>query len=223
MTFKHITQKFEKFDLPVSETEAGRFYQTPYKSWFPSVTTFLGSLDKTWITDWIDRVGEEEAKRVSSRALKYGSAVHNCLEKYIKNDPEYKKGFNSIVLEYVRNIKHILDENIGVVGFQEFPLWSDTLQLAGRIDLFGQWKGSSAIIDFKTSNYEKTREQIRSYILQETAYAQMVRERYKLRVDKLITIITVSNGLPQVFEEDASKYLDELKSLRFKKVVDISS
>ena len=108
-------------------------------------------------------------------------------------------------------IRPYLDK-INNIHALEAPLYSKTLKLAGRVDCIGEYEGETAIIDFKTSSKTKREEWIQDYFSQEVAYAIMFQELTGLKVKKLVTIMAVETGEPQVFViRDKLKYVHKLK------------
>jgi genome maintenance exonuclease 1 len=93
--------------------------------------------------------------------------------------------------------RHILDR-INNIYLQEAALYSDYLEIAGRVDCIAEFDGELSIIDFKTSAKEKQEEYLYDYYVQECAYACMLQERYELSVKKLVTIVSCENGDVQV-------------------------
>ena len=53
------------FDLKTQTTEQGRRYITPSGDAYPSVTTVLSEYNKKAILEWRQRVGAEEANKIS--------------------------------------------------------------------------------------------------------------------------------------------------------------
>ena len=82
MIFTHEKLPGLDFELEAKTTESGRLYYTPSGKAYPSVTTVLGSMNKDAIDAWRERVGEEEANKVSGRASRRGEALHLACEKY---------------------------------------------------------------------------------------------------------------------------------------------
>lgn len=214
MKFKHVPN----FNLPELKAELrdnGRFYETPGGIWLPSVTTVIGAAsDKSWLDDWIARVGEEEAKKVSAQAARRGTAVHDLAEKYLKNDPAYKKGHMPVNIKTFLNIKHFLDNHIGLIAGLELPLYSVLLQTAGRVDCIAKWDGEWSVIDFKTSKKEKSSDDIHNYFLQESAYAYMFYELTGLIPKQLVTVMTVDEGESKVFIEKTRDWIPKFIELR---------
>ena len=208
--FTHITESPLPYeDLTTIEGEK-RLYNTPNGEKYPSITTVLSILSEKAIAAWRKRVGEEEANKISRRASTRGTAVHEMCEKYIDNDPDYKKGYMPNILADFNRIKPILDERIGTVYAQEVPLYSDHLGVAGRVDCVAEFDGKLSIIDFKTSKKKKSRSMIKNYFQQEAFYAIAWEEQTKLPITQLVTIITCDTGDAQVFVEHRDDWAPEL-------------
>ena len=212
--FKHIGD-LNPIDL-VSQTdkETGkRVYVTPSGNKYPSVTTVIGSNKKKMqaIMRWRKRVGEKEANRVSAQATGRGTKYHSIVEDYFNNELDLKK-FRSAPLPVLmfQHSRSTLDR-INNIYFQEVALYSDRLELAGRVDCIAEFDGVLSIIDFKTSAKEKTDERLYDYFVQETAYACMLVEQYNIRVEQLVTIVACEDGDTQVVIRPVKKqYLDSL-------------
>ena len=69
-------------DLDTTEINGKRQYITPEGDSYPSVTTVLSILSEESIAKWKARVGEDEANKISTRASRRGTAVHELVEKY---------------------------------------------------------------------------------------------------------------------------------------------
>ena len=79
---------YSKTDSVYAETlKTGRTYMTPDGD-FPSMTTILGktSDNQVWLQKWRERVGEEEADRISKEATDRGTLVHEYAEKYSEKE-----------------------------------------------------------------------------------------------------------------------------------------
>ena len=51
----------------------------------PSVTTILAKTkDQSYLTNWKNKVGHEEAERIKNLSSKRGTAMHKFIEKYIQ-------------------------------------------------------------------------------------------------------------------------------------------
>ena len=209
MKFIHEPVDLGYFDLIAETTDKGRLYTDPDGNKYPSITTVLSILSEEAIQAWRARVGEEEANRISRQASSRGTTVHNIIEKYIANDPEFIKGEMPHNVQTFKDIQPVLDESVTKVYQQEAPLYSKHLGLAGRVDLVGQWKGVDSIIDWKTSRKLKKKEWISSYFMQCAAYAIMWEERTGMPIKQLVVCIAGDEG-SQVFVEDRDNWTKDL-------------
>ena len=200
------------FDLKTTTTEQGRRYLTPNGDAYPSVTTVLSDYNKAAILEWRKRVGNEEANKISRLAENRGTRVHSLCENYLKNNlPELKiKSLMPDVKQMFSSIRPIMDERVTTVYALEQALYSDELQLAGRVDAIAKWDGMTSIIDFKTSSKPKKEEWIQNYFMQCTAYALMAEEVMSCRIDQIVVLIAVNEDEPQVFVKEKDQYVDQL-------------
>ncbi len=200
-------------DLIAETTQNGRMYVTPDGNKYPSVTTVIGAKSKSSIVQWRKRVGEAEANRISSRAALRGTNLHLMNEDYLNNIFDEEKYKDKVLpLFMFKHLKPFLNK-INNIHVLEGALYSDRLQLAGRVDCIAEYENELAIIDFKTSTEPKKREWIENYIAQECAYAMMYYERTGIKVKKLVTLIACEDGEVQVFQEyDIKKYMGVLMS-----------
>ena len=210
MTFKHNPIDLGYKDLECETQPSGRKYVSPDGKAYPSVTTVLKHLGEDAIRAWRERVGEEEANKVSTRASRRGTSVHTMLEKYVNNDKDYKDGVMPDILATASQVFKTLEENVDEVWGQELALYSDHLNMAGRVDLVGVWNGTPSIIDYKTSRRLKKKEQITSYFLQCTAYAIMIEERTGIPVPQLVIVIAGDEG-EQIFIEQRDNWTAQLR------------
>jgi genome maintenance exonuclease 1 len=212
VNFNHVKLDALNFELESVTTESGRTYKTPSGNIYPSITTVLSSYNKQAILEWRQRVGEEEANRVSRKASNRGTKLHNTVEKYLLNEmsPLQMHTMMPDTKELFLKLKPLLDSHVDNIYGIEQPLFSDKLRLAGRCDCIGEWDGKISIIDWKTANYNKEKNQIANYFMQATAYSEMFTERTGIEINQIVIAIAVENEPPQVFIEDKKDYLVEL-------------
>lgn len=203
----------ELTEMNAVTTESGRKYRTPEGIDLPSITTVLSLLSRDGIAAWRKKVGEEEANRISHRASTRGTKVHEIIEKYVDNDPNYRDGYTPDIIASFQDVKPILDNNIGDVFAQEAPLYSNHLGVAGRVDCVAMYNGKPSIIDYKTSRKPKQVKWITNYFMQEAAYAIMWEERTGMPIVQLVTIISVDNSEPQVFIEHRDNWIRPLQDV----------
>ena len=204
-SFEHKIIPFEPLQDEI--TDQGRVYILPDQSRVFSVTTRLGkALSKEHLIKWRERIGNAEADKITNMAAARGTAVHALCENYLLNKPEYPDNSMPVNIHLFKTIKPILDKHISTVYAIEAPLYSTSLKTAGRVDLIAKWDTKPAIIDFKTSNRTKTKENILSYFLQTTCYAMMFEELTGVKLDTVVIIIAVEDDHPQVFIEKTINY-----------------
>jgi len=197
-------------------TASGRKYFTPEGNTYPSITTVLSILGKEQIQKWKERVGEDEAKKISTQASVRGTAVHQLAEDYLNNKEDWSKGAMPTNLFAFNQIKPILDKNISSVWFQEVFLYSDRIKCAGQVDCIGEYEGKLSIIDFKTSRKPKKEEWITNYFIQTAFYAAAFYERTGIAIKQGVIIITVDGDEPQIFKVNTFDYLEHLITVRKK-------
>jgi hypothetical protein len=193
----------------VTHSDGKRYYTSPNGVLLPSVTTVIGAKKKQSIMEWRQRVGEEEANRVSRFASGRGTKMHNLVERYLLNEAV---DWNIEMPDGVYMFRKIARElkNINNIHYMEEALWSEKIGLAGRVDCIAEWKGKLSIIDFKTSQKIKTKDQITDYFAQCTAYALMYEELVGNPIDQIVILMAVDEGVSLVFEEKTQDHIENL-------------
>jgi genome maintenance exonuclease 1 len=193
---------------------------------FPSVTTILGSTaDTTGIDQWKARVGEQEANKISQRALDRGNIMHRLCELYlnlpsslstqerleetlaltrlddeIDNQDNRAKILGGMMFyNYVRSGSF---DQIKNTVMQEKFLWTHRHGgYAGTVDNVSELvDGRFAVIDFKTARKPKKEEWIEDYKLQVSAYSVAVWDRHKIKIEEAQIWISNEKTLdPQYF------------------------
>lgn len=212
--FTHIDHGIILPECTRETTPQGRKYFTPEGNTYPSVTTVLGIQDKSGLEAWKKQVGEEEARKISTQAATRGTAVHKLAEDYLDNVENWKANHMPSNVFSFQQIKHILDNHVDNIWFQEAFLYSDYLKTAGQVDCIAEYDGKLSIIDFKTSRKPKKKEWIKGYFMQESFYAVAFEERTKKPITQLVTIITVDGDEPQVFVEHRDNHIRDFMQLR---------
>ena len=195
MIFTHIG--LDPIEMKTVEVDGKRYYLTPEGNNYPSITTVIGANPKKQeiLRKWRARVGKEAAQKKSTKSAGRGTKVHKLFEDYLNNeDLDYKDPLSKYMFVRSKDTLH----RINNIYLQEAALYSDTLELAGRVDCIAEFDGVLSIIDFKTSDKVKKEEYLYDYYVQECAYALCLEERYGIRVKQLVTIVAVEDGPPQV-------------------------
>ena len=214
MKFNHVQMEHRLPELKAVTTKNGRVYVTPEGRKYPSITTILGELSKESINAWRRKVGAEEANRISTQSSIRGTAVHQLAEDYLNNKPDWDKGAMPVNLMSFRDIKQILDERVNNIWQQEVPLYSDKLEIAGRVDCIAEFDGVLTIIDFKTARKPKKKEWIQNYFMQGSFYGAAFFEQTGVPIKQTAIIIAVDGNEPQVFVEPTFDYLKPLLECR---------
>jgi hypothetical protein len=198
-----------KIHCVVHDTKDGRYYEIAPKIYYPSITTILKNEEK--LTEWKAFVGEIEANRVKNTAASKGNQLHDLMERYFKNEEiDLSKEVYSVRSSF-RGALDVINR-IDDIILQENILYSNELKIAGRTDLVGKYNGVPSIIDFKGSNKEKTKNDIKNYFIQTTAYAVMAKELYNIGIEQIVIIMFVEGKKdPLVFIENPKNYIQALK------------
>ncbi len=183
-----------------------RLYRTPNGDLYPSVTTVLSSMSKKGIQEWKESVGDEKAKKILTQSSTRGTAVHSICERYLLNKSNYIQGSMPSNVSLFKQLQPYMDKYIGKVYGIEIPLYSEALKSAGTCDLFCQFHGINAVVDFKTSTKAKDEKFIENYFYQATAYAIMIEEIYNVVVPNIGLLIAVEDDNMQVFLKHTSDY-----------------
>ena len=202
-------------DLKTENVDGKRHYVTPDGNKYISITTLLSNLSKAGIQKWRERVGAEEANRISTKASRQGTGVHSICESYIKNEDGFLDGRMPNEVEMFQSIESLLD-CIDDVHCVEGALYSDELKLAGRTDLIAEFDNQLAVIDYKTSRKIKTWEMCHSYFMQGAFYAMAYEERTGIPINNIVIIMAVENEEPLLFRETKDRWIEPLNQVRHK-------
>lgn len=197
----------------ITAPDGTRVYETEDGLAYPSVTTVLGALSEQAIAEWRAKVGEEEARKISTRAANRGTKLHLYTENYLKNENSFFDGVDIFAQELFTSFKPVL-EPINNIHCQETKLYSHYLKLAGTVDCIAEYNGRLSIIDFKTAGKPKKHEWIHNYFMQCAAYAIMYEELTGIPVPQLVVLIAVEDELPQVFIEKRNTWARPLIDAR---------
>jgi genome maintenance exonuclease 1 len=205
---KYDYQKYTR-----QEEHGSRTYNVGEKK-IPSVTTILSATQseekKASLDRWRERVGYQEAQRITQQAATRGTEMHYVLENYIDG-----KGYLNLSPEgaQARLMAHEIVQNLEklkVVWGNEVSLAYDD-RWAGATDVVGLYDNQPTIIDFKQSNKPKREEYVEDYYYQIAAYSLAHKKQYGPITQGLICICT-KDKLYQEFkmnEVKLSEYEDK--------------
>lgn len=205
--FNHIELVEEVPKLVQLNENGTRFYVTPEGNKYPSITTVLAEYSRKGIMEWRQRVGEEEANKISRQASSRGTRIHTLCERYLKNETlEFKTPVDIETFNIFKPVLH----RINNIHLQETKMYSNYLRIAGTVDCIGEFDSKLSVIDFKTARKPKDKDLIENYFMQSAAYAIMFEERFKIPVSKIVIAIAVDEEDPQVFIEKRDNYTEKL-------------
>ena len=173
----------------------------------PSVTTILSATQseekKAGLDAWRERVGYQEAAKITSQAALRGTEMHYVLENYIDG-----RGYLNLSPEgaQARLMAHEIVNNLDklkIVYGNEVCLAYEDLW-AGATDVVGVYDDKPTILDFKQSNKPKREEYIEDYYYQIAAYSLAHKKQYGPITQGLICICT-KDVIYQEFKMDEVK------------------
>jgi genome maintenance exonuclease 1 len=170
-----------------------------------SITSVISHYSKEKFAKWRERVGEEEANRVTKRATSRGTDTHTLIENYLLNQdlPEVQP-----ISDHLFKIAKPTLNRINNIRTLEGALYSEVLGVAGTVDCIANFDEELAVIDFKTSAKPKPKEWVEGYFVQTMFYGMALYEMTGIQIKKLVIIMTCENGECVVYEEkDLSKYM----------------
>lgn len=212
-TFRHIYDDPILCHLEKEEVDGKRHYIAPSGRRLTSVTTFLSHFKSDSIRKWQEKVGQEEAEKIKTRASLRGREFHSFMESYLGNHemqsfinedtmPSSRQAFMDMVptLDRIDNIHYI-----------EAMLYSEDMGLAGQVDCIAEFDGVPSVIDFKTSMKLKREDWITNYFEQCTAYSYMYQFMTNRKIEQIVVLISVDHETkPQVFVKNRKDYTDSL-------------
>ena len=177
----------------------------------PSVTTVLGETQEQSKRDslqrWRERVGVEEAKKITHAAATRGTSMHMYLEKYCLGEGYLDLTDTGNVAKHMAEciVDRGIDNRLTEIYGNEATLYYPGLY-AGSVDLVGQHDGDIAIIDFKQTNKPKQREWIGDYFLQMAAYGMAHDAVYGTTIEKGVILMCSKDLYYQEFTIEGEEY-----------------
>ncbi len=217
--FTHLN-KLGDFELEANTIDGVRYYTLPSGKKAPSITSITSFYNRQVFKNWREKVGEEQANKITKVATDRGTKFHDLVEKYLSN-------------EDINSLKDVLPttkarwiaardalNKIDNIHALEKPLYSEYFGIAGRVDCIAEYEGELAVIDFKTSKKIKPEKWLENYFVQETAYACMYYEMTGTPVKKIVTLMVADNGDVKVYEKRNKGEYIKLLTKYIRKFVD---
>lgn len=180
---------------------------------FPSVSTITSWHTRKHIMKWRQRVGDDEANRITKKAGNRGRSLHEACERYLLNAPD-ALNLPSTTWSRFKPIKQYLDEFCDGLYAVETQLYSKFLGVGGTVDCVASIARRPCVIDFKTAIKIKTLEQIEHYFMQASAYAFMWQEMTKIAINDIIIVMVDDDYNFKVFYQKPQLYLEKFIKLR---------
>ncbi|MGA7938141.1 MAG: exonuclease [Kovacikia sp.] len=172
-------------ELPVYRAkqvrEHGRqFYVDDRGSRLPSVSTILQATrppeQREALAQWQQRIGIEEATRITSAASRRGTGTHKQVERYLRGEavvsPEH-------IRPYWESLKPVL-HGIEAVRLVEGTVFHHDLGYAGKVDCVASYQGTPCLCEWKTADRPKeSLDRLYDYPLQLVAYWGAVNFSYQ--------------------------------------------
>ena len=165
------------------------------KNSFPSVTEILYKTrhksDLEGLKKWREKVGEEEADRISKESIERGNLYDSYVEDYYRGNKIPHKALNLHLQKYNCHSreKYITSEKHGFYG---------------KYDIVFEYGKCLCLNDFKGSSKPKREEWLGDYLLQISAYTMALIEK---GVDIKYSMITV------ILDNDIQKFLFSIESM----------
>ena len=198
--FTHLN-KLGDFELEANTIDGVRYYTLPSGKKAPSITSITSFYNRQIFKNWREKVGEEQANKITKVATDRGTKFHDLVEKYLSNEDisSLKNVLPTTKARWIAAREAL--NNIDNIHALEKPLYSEYFGIAGRVDCIAEYEGELAVIDFKTSKKIKPEKWLENYFVQETAYACMYFEMTGISVKKIVTLMVADNGDVKVYEK----------------------
>lgn len=205
-----LVEKYNYPELTRVTLEDQRYYETEDGDKLSSVTTILSKTsDNTFLKEWKERIGEEEANKQTTFATGLGSLMHEHLENYVQNLS--RPSGTSIVWKQAEKMADLIIKrgliNVDEIWGMEKILYYPKLY-AGTSDLIGVYKGVPSIIDYKSSKKLKTDDQIENYKMQACAYSMAHNCLFGTNIQQGVILIATRDFKFQEFVIDVNDYMD---------------
>lgn len=183
---------------------------------YPGITTILSATkpyeDKKRLWDWQDRIGKEEARRITTTSARSGSRIHKVIKSYLRQEPyEMPEGVEG----FWHSIEPVLAD-IDEVLLVEGAVWHP-LKFGGYPDAVMRYEGELCVCDWKTARRPKQIEWIEDYCMQVAAYCYAVNWVYRdtgIHIDRGVIAIALEDQPAQVFTLQADDLFHHWRSFQ---------
>ena len=202
--------KLYKYPASTRSLIQGNRHYDVNQEMLPSVTTILAetqSIEKRQsLAKWRQKIGENVANKYVEEAARRGTALHEYLEYYLRNEKildlsDEGQAARSMGQAIIDQGLHDLSEIWG----SEVTLFYPWLY-AVLTDLCGVYQNRESIVDFKQTNKPKRKEWIEDYFLQLAAYAMAHDIIYNTCVEQGVILMCSKDGFFQKFTSNGEEF-----------------
>jgi len=202
------SHRYEQYNR--TDGDGQRLYQVGEYS-VPSVTTILSKTQsddkRKSLENWRQRVGYQEAQRITQIAATRGTEMHYVLECYLLGNGYLNlsdKGAEARLMAH--EIIKGLGEVDKIYGSEVSLAYED--RWAGSTDVVCRYKGEMTILDFKQSNKPKREEWIEDYYYQIAAYSLAHKKQNYGEIKRGLIAMCTPDLVFQRFEMPNQKLLE---------------
>ncbi len=180
-----------------------QYYVDRNGSKVPSVTTILNATkpqeDKERLFNWRQRVGVEEANRISGTASRRGTGTHKQIQRYLegKDSP-----CPDTILPYWESIEPVL-QDVSNVRLVEGTVFNYDLGYAGIVDCVANFRNIPCLCEWKTADKPKgSVDRLYDYPLQIAAYSSAVNyyyQAYNVKLEHALIVVAIPDTPAEVF------------------------
>jgi genome maintenance exonuclease 1 len=168
---------------------------------YPGVTSVLNATKpaeaREALQRWRQRVGNEEARRISGQASSAGTRLHKQIAAYLNDDPI---AIPPELVGYWTSIEPVLAQ-VEEVLLVEGAVWHSQ-GFVGFPDALVVFNGEAHLCDWKTALRPKRKDWVEDYFLQIAAYreaALQVYEAYGIEVTRGLIAVALDHQPAQLF------------------------
>lgn len=173
----------------------------------PSVTTILNATkpqeQRDRLNKWKERVGTEEATRITSNASHRGTYTHKLIERYLLGEKPLPTAASR---PYWESIQPVL-QNIDHVRLIEGSVFHYNLSYSGKVDCVASFQGVPCICEWKTADKPKgSVERLYEHPLQLAAYLGAVNEYYRdydIKLNAAVLVVAIPETEAEIFWFDS--------------------
>jgi genome maintenance exonuclease 1 len=151
--------------------------------------------DQVSLKQWRERVGQEEADRISKESIQRGRELHKRIQRYLN---KRSTGVCTPELEPWRDSLIPLMRKIDQAYLVEGMVFHDMLKYAGTVDAIAHIEGHGlTLCEWKTANSWRRESWLIDYKLQLIAFREAIQATYNIQLDSLLLAIALPNRTAQ--------------------------